>query len=365
MDALPALGDRAEAAYARSVPSVAKPVTRLRTHLAWMAAGWRRLPRWARGTATGTAWGAGVLLAMWLAAREFSARDLAATFSSVDMHWIAIAAACYAAGIVAGSLSWAIGLSAGGFGGVPFKHVAASHWIGYGVGALLPGHLGEAARLMALRRHVSAGPGRVPRIAGSMLAQHVLDGLAILMVVVAVSLAIPMPGPLGELRWVALGVLVSLPLVALLGRRADLTRRLARRLAPRPRRALDGLAAGAGVLFRREALPAFACQAVAIGGRFGALLGVVYAFGLAVPLSAALVVFTLLAAAAVLPAAPGGLGARQAAIVVPLATIYGVASEQALALSLGFQATLAAVAVAGGTLALVHQSIVRPRLAPA
>jgi uncharacterized membrane protein YbhN (UPF0104 family) len=194
-----------------------------------------------------------------------------------------------------------------------------------------------------------------------MAAQHVLDGMAIMLLVVTVSFAVPVPGALADLRWIALALLILTPASLLLARPGGLMRRAARRLPDRAQRVLRAFGDGAAVLMRKEALAAFAWQAVAIGGRFGALLSLVYAFAMAVPLSAALMVFALLAAAAVVPAAPGGLGAKQAAVVVPLATVYGVASEEALALSLGFQATLAAVALAGGLVALVHQRIAAPR----
>ena len=342
----------------RAVPITAAlqsaPITRR------LRSGWRRVPRTVRTLIIGSVWGGGVLAALFFLSHELDPATMAGTFRAVEWSWIAIAAASYALALVASSVSWSIGLSAGGFAGVPFKHVAASHWIGHGVGAVLPGHVGEAARLLALRRHVAAGPGRGVRIAGSMAAQHVLDGMAIMLLVVGVSLAVPVPGILADLRWAGLGILILTPASLLLARPGGLARRLARRLPARPRRLLSSFATGAAVLMRREALAAFAWQALAIGARFFALLSLVYAFAVAVPISAALVVFALLAFAAVVPAAPGGLGARQAAVVVPLATIYGVASEQALALSLGFQATLAAVALTGGLVALVHQRFSRP-----
>lgn len=330
-----------------------------------MRARWLRVPRTVRTLVVGSVWGGGVLAALFLVSHGLNPGTIAGTFQAVEWTWIVIAAASYALALFASSVSWSIGLSAGGFAGVPFRHVVASHWIGHGVGAVLPGHVGEAARFLALRRHVAEGPGRGVRIAGSMAAQHVLDGMAIMLLVVGVSLAVPVPGLLADLRWAGLGILVLTPATLLLARPGGLARRLARRLPKRPRGLLSSFATGAAVLMCREALAAFAWQALAIGARFFALLALVYAFAVAVPLSAALVVFALLAFAAVVPAAPGGLGARQAAVVVPLATIYGVASEQALALSLGFQATLAAVALAGGMVALVHQRFARPLTQPA
>jgi len=326
-----------------------------------LRAAWLRIPRTPRTVLTGTVWGGGILGALWLASRELDPGTVAGAFGAVKWSWILIAAACYATGLLASAASWKVGLSAGGLAGVPFRHIVASHWIGHGVGAVLPGHMGEAARLLALRRHVSSEPGRGVRIAGSMAAQHVLDGMAIMLLVVTASFAVPVPGALADVRWVALALLILTPASLLLARPGGLMRQAARRLPAPARRVLRSFGDGAGVLMQKEALAAFAWQAVAIGGRFGALLSLVYAFALAVPLSAALMVFALMAVAAVVPAAPGGLGAKQAAVVVPLGAVYGVASEQALALSLGFQATLAAVALAGGLVALVHQRLAMPR----
>ncbi|MDX6556008.1 MAG: Lysylphosphatidylglycerol synthase region [Miltoncostaeaceae bacterium] len=327
-----------------------------------LRATWRRVPRSLRTTLIGTVWGGGILVVLWLVARSLDPASVLGAFETVKWSWIVIAAACYATGLLAGAASWRVGLSAGGLAGVPFRHIVASQWIGQGVGAVLPGHMGEAARLLALRRHLSAEGGRGARIAGTMAAQHVLDGMAIMLLVVVASFAVPVPGALADLRWIALALLILTPASLLLARPGGLGRRLAARLPERAQRVLANFADGAAVLMRRQALTAFAWQAVAIGGRFGALLCLVYAFALGVPLSAALLVFAMLAAAAVIPAAPGGLGAKQAAVVVPLGAVYGVASEQALALSLGFQATLAAVALTGGLVALVHQRLEAPRI---
>ena len=357
-----ALGTLMGARYPAPVLSVPIPAELRPAHLGRrLRASWLRIPRSLRTVLVGTAWGGGILAALWLASRKLDPGTVAAAFGAVKWSWIVVAAACYATGLLASAASWRVGLSAGGLAGVPFRHIVASHWIGHGVGAVLPGHMGEAARLLALRRHVAGDAGRGVRIAGSMAAQHVLDGMAIMLLVVTVSFVAPAPGVLADVRWIALALLILTPASLLLARPGGIGRRLALRLPARAGRLLGSFAEGAAVLTRREALPAFAWQAVAIGGRFGALLSLVYAFALAVPLSAALMVFALMAVAAVVPAAPGGLGAKQAAVVVPLATVYGVASEQALALSLGFQATLAAVGLAGGLVALVHQRLAMPR----
>jgi len=355
-----ALGTVMGGRYPASVRSVPTPAALRPGPLGRrLRARWTCVPRSLRTVIVGTAWGGGILAALWLASRELDPGTVAAAFGAVKWSWIVIAAACYATGLLASAASWKVGLSAGGLAGVPFRHIVASHWIGHGVGAVLPGHMGEAARLLALRRHCE--PGRGVRIAGSMAAQHVLDGMAIMLLVVTASFAVPVPGALANLRWIALALLILTPASLVLARPGGIMRRFARRLPDRAQRVLRAFGDGAGVLMRREALAAFAWQVIAIGGRFGALLSLVYAFALGVPLSAALMVFALLAAAAVVPAAPGGLGAKQAAVVVPLATVYGVASEEALALSLGFQATLAAVGLAGGLVALVHQRLASPR----
>ena len=76
-----------------------------------------------------------------------------------------------------------------------------------------------------------------------------------------------------------------------------------------------------------------------LGAQLGSIIALLRAFDVQVPMSAALLVFCLLAMASVLPSLHGGLGFNHAAVVAPLGSLYGVGAPVALAFSLGMQAT--------------------------
>lgn len=286
-------------------------------------------------------------------------------FDGVDLAWVGVAAALEVCSLACAAVAWRIGMGAGGLGPVPLRHVVAAHWIGQAANSVLPARLGEAARVMTLRRHVKDRPSPVAQIAGSLVAQRALAGIAAFTVVVALVVAIPLPGPLHGLRWPALGALVAGLVVAVAGRRLGLGRRAVRRVPARLRPVTDGMVAGAGVLGSARARNwSFAIHVVELGTQLGSIMALFLAFGLGAPLSAVLMVFCLTAMAGLIPALPGGLGLGQLALVVPLGAAYGVAAPLALAFSLGRQGIVMAVAVAGGLVALLHQRLSRRR-APA
>jgi uncharacterized membrane protein YbhN (UPF0104 family) len=291
-----------------------------------------------------------------LVARKFSADAAGDAFSGVNWPVVAAVAAADVVATLAAAVAWTIGLRAAGMQRVERGHVIAAHWIGSAVGSLAPAQLTDPTRLMVLRRHMPAEPGRACRIAGSMAAQHILRGAATFALVVVLAIALPMPGPLGMLRWLGPGlVLVGLLVLAVRRLRPTRERRRSGLRERIERRAHSFLAGGALLRRRSPALWAFGFQFLAICARFGALVAGLEAFGIAVPLSAAVVVFAVICAGDLIPSGPGGLGVRQAAIAGPLAAAYGVGAGTAVALSLGMQVISAAVAVTGGLVALAHQ----------
>jgi hypothetical protein len=94
-----------------------------------------------------------------------------------------------------------------------------------------------------------------------------------------------------------------------------------------------------------------------LGAQLGSIIALLHAFQVQVPVTAALVIFCLLAMASVVPSLPGGLGFNQAAVVAPLGSVYGVAAPGALAFSLGMQATGLAVALLGGVVAVLAERL--------
>ena len=152
--------------------------------------------------------------------------------------------------------------------GVERRHVQSAHWIGHGAGEVLPAQLGHVVRYAAIRRHPAAAAGGGLRIAGSVGAWKVVDGLVTFVVVAIAAMVMPLPDGLGGLRWLA---------AADAGGAA---RRAAGRLArgPRPGRAAaaraprEGRAAASArarplLARRRDAAAAVGLQLVAICGR--------------------------------------------------------------------------------------------------
>jgi uncharacterized membrane protein YbhN (UPF0104 family) len=296
---------------------------------------------------------------LYVGVRGLDLGALAAALAQVDGGWLAAAAALQGLSLLFGGLAWQVGMTAG-VARLPVRHVVAAHWIGQAANTLLPARLGEVARVMAVRRHVEGG-GAAARIAGSLAAQRLLGGVASFVVVVTVILVLPLPGLLGTFRPWAGGALGLAVLLALVLPRLG----LGRCVGKVPER-LRGVAAhvlnGARVLRAGRARDlSLVIHMGELGAQLGSIIALLRAFDVQVPLSAALLVFCLLALASVLPSLPGGVGFNQAAVVAPLGSLYGVGAPVALAFSLGMQATAVGVALLGGLVAVCHERLGRPR----
>src|SRR5205085_10929395 len=130
-------------------------------------------------------------------------------FAGVCVRGVLARCACQAISGRARSLAWRLGLVEGGMGPVPLRHVVAANWIGQAGNALLPGRMGEAARVIVVRRHLHPDFAQLSRIAGSVVAQRVINAAACFVVVVAGVLSVPVVVPLPGGRWAALGALVG------------------------------------------------------------------------------------------------------------------------------------------------------------
>jgi uncharacterized membrane protein YbhN (UPF0104 family) len=296
-------------------------------------------------------------LAAWGAAHAISPGALTDAFAAVSWPWVVASAAAYAAGQIASGLVWGVGLRAGGVPGVGRRHVLSAHWIGHGACELLPAQLGQVVRFAAIRRHPAAAAGGGLRIAGSVGAWKVVDGLVTFVVVAIAAMVMPLPASAGGLRWLAGGTLAGL-LIALYVLTRVGPSRVARRLPARVAGLVRGLGEGAAVLAsRRDAAAAVGLQLVAICGRVVSLAALLHAFGM--PAEAALLVFALMVLAGVVAISPGNVGVRDAALVPALVATYGLSAEPALAFSLGIQATALGVSLLGAAVALVLQRSAR------
>jgi uncharacterized membrane protein YbhN (UPF0104 family) len=296
---------------------------------------------------------------LYVGVRGLDLGALAAALAQVDGGWLAAAAALQGLSLLFGGLAWQVGMSAG-VARLPVRHVVAAHWIGQAANTLLPARLGEVARVMAVRRHVEGGAAAA-RIAGSLAAQRLLGGVASFVVVVTVILVLPLPGLLGTFRPWAGGALGLAVLLALVLPRLGLGRRAGGKVPERLRAVAAHVLNGARVLRAGRARDlSLVIHMGELGAQLGSIIALLRAFDVQVPLSAALLVFCLLALASVLPSLPGGVGFNQAAVVAPLGSLYGVGAPVALAFSLGMQATAVGVALLGGLVAVCHERLGRP-----
>src|SRR4051812_36638773 len=134
------------------------------------------------------------------------------SFTGVSWPWIVAACAAYAGTQLTSALVWKVGLDAGGLGAIDRGHVIRAHLLGRGACELLPAHLGEAVRYAAVRRHPAADGGGV-RIAGSMGAFKLIDGVVTFAVVAAATTVAPLPHGFTPIRWAA-GLMLGGLLVA-------------------------------------------------------------------------------------------------------------------------------------------------------
>ena len=301
--------------------------------------------------------------ALWYAARGVDFATLSETFRGVRWEWIALGAAANALQILMFGIAWRIGLDEGGVGKIPLRHVISATWIGKAGNAVLPARMGEVARVMVVRRHVDRRRGTIPRIAGTLVGQRVLSSLATFIVVVLIATTMPLPIPLPELRWLAVGAVVALIATVLVASRFGLAGWIRQRVPTRLRGIVESVIDGAGVLrARRPAARSLGMHVVAVMAQLATVGCLLHAFGVAAPATAPLLVVAMVTLAGVVPASPGGIGVTQAAIVVPLGATYNVSANLALAFALGLQATILVVAVIGGLAGLAHQRLARPSL---
>jgi uncharacterized membrane protein YbhN (UPF0104 family) len=289
-------------------------------------------------------------LSAWAILNAADPARLQESFTGVSWPWIVAACAAYAATQVTSALVWKVGLDAGGLGAIGRGHVIRAHWLGRGACELLPAHLGETVRYAAVRRHPAAEGGGM-RIAGSMGAFKVLDGVVTFAVVAAATTVAPLPSGFTPIRWAAGLMLAGLIVSVLVLWRFGGSR--LRVLVPRRARGLlDTFGRGAGLLAcRRSIVIAGGLQLGAIALRILSLAALLAAFGL--PAAAAPLVFGLMIVSGYLAISPGGAGVREAAVVPVLVTTYGLTAAPVLAFSLGVQAIALVVSVAGALVALV------------
>jgi uncharacterized membrane protein YbhN (UPF0104 family) len=278
-------------------------------------------------------------------------------FTIVRWRWVVAAIALSVCSVTARALSWHIVITQA----MPRPHPRVTQtFSAFSVGLLansvLPGRIGELARVGVLARHLPSGKGIWATLSGTVFAHRLFDVFpsAILLLYVFQTARIPHWAVTSLLLFVGIGMALFTFAVAGAKRHHRATLSDADRQL---HRLLTMARTGLGVL--HAPVPAIGAALLQILG-WGFQLGEVYvamrAFGIHESLPAAALVLALMNVATVFPLWPGNVGLVQAAVALPLAS-YGVAKARGFAYGIGLQAIDVGVGVGLGLLALGREGV--------
>jgi uncharacterized membrane protein YbhN (UPF0104 family) len=261
----------------------------------------------------------------------------------VGWWWLVLAAAVNLVSILAKGAVWKAALEpVRAVGRVTWRAVVSAMFVGFLVNTVLAARVGEVARVAVLKRRLRLEglDVRFATIAGTVVAEQVVLGLALVLFVGSLALVVPLPGWVG---WSLAGVATLLAVAGLaLGLAVWSSRRrsgpAARTGASRFTRLVEALMAGQAVFGRpRLAAVALGASLVSWVAQVLAILLTLDAFGIHRGLAAAALVFVATTLASLFPVLPASIGIFQGAVSVVLVSAYGVAPAVALAFSVALQ----------------------------
>jgi glycosyltransferase 2 family protein len=309
---------------------------------------------WARGVLVLLA-AAGVTAALWWRGPAWS--GVADAFQAVQWPWIAAAVGLNLLSVLVRALAWrTVIVNAFERPHPSFMLVFSAFSVGLFANAILPGRIGELARVAVLNRRMPQRRAWA-RLLGTVFAHRVFDLVAVIVLVlyVASTTHIPSWAVTSLIAVVVVGVVLFT--LAVLGARND-----------RYAGFEDGLGAvrkvvrlaryGLGVM-RRPASAALALLFQLLGWtcQLFAVYTAMRAFGIHEALPAAGLVLVLMNVATIFPLWPGNIGLVQAAVALPLFTYYGVDKARGIAFGFGLQAIEASVGVGVGLIFLAREGL--------
>jgi uncharacterized protein (TIRG00374 family) len=228
--------------------------------------------------------------------------------------------------------------------------------VGLFANAVLPGRIGELARVAVLTRKLPRRQGLWATLVGTVFAHRVFDLAPVLLLILYVVVFAKVPAWAITILLVIVGVGVGLFTFAFVSARTHQTTRLdglsaVRRLVTMARQGLgvmrSPLGASLAVLFQ---ISGWVCQLFAVWTAMRA-------FHIHAPVPAAAVVLLVMNVVTIFPFWPGNVGALQVAIAAPLAASYGVAYARGVAYGFGLQAIEASVGIGVGLLFLAREGL--------
>jgi glycosyltransferase 2 family protein len=314
-----------------------------------------RIPRspWTRvGVIVGIAALVGVLL--WWRGPDWNA--IPEAFQAVLWEWVAVAVALNLLSIVARSFAWQIVIHQAMPPPRPrFPLVFSAFCVGLLANAVLPGRIGEFARVAVLTRKSPSRDGTWATLVGTVFAHRVFDIVPALLLIGYVLATADIPGWALTSLIAVVSVGSCLFLVAFVGARRH--QRSVLEEAGTLKRVVTMARYGLGVM--HEPLPALGAiffQCLGWLCQFFAVYAAMRGFDIHVPMPAVGLVLVLMNVATIFPLWPGNVGLTQAAIALPLVQ-YGVPYAKGFAFGIGLQAIEASVGVGVGLFFLGREGL--------
>jgi uncharacterized protein (TIRG00374 family) len=295
-----------------------------------------------------------VALLLW---RGPSFTAIGDAFKAVRWEWVVLAILLNLFSIVARAAAWRTVIHQA----MPPPHpsnmlVFSAFSVGLFGNAVLPGRIGELARVAVLNRKMPRRPGLWATLAGTVFAHRVFDLVPVLLLIlyVVVTAKIPAWAVTSLLVFVCVGIaLFSIAFLSARRHHVGVHEGVsaARRLVAMGRQ-------GLGVM--RSPLGASLAIFFQIIGWVFQILAVwvaMRAFSIHAPLPAAGVVLLLMNVATVFPLWPGNVGLVQVAIAAPLKASYGITYAHGVAFGFGLQAIEACVGIGIGLLFLAREGL--------
>ncbi len=281
---------------------------------------------------------------------------VSSSFAVVRWPWVVVAVGLNLLSVVVRSVAWNTVIRQAIPSPRPgFRVVFSAFCVGLFANAVLPGRVGELARVAVLARRLPGRAGTWATLIGTVFAHRLFDLFPTILLVVWVLVAAKVPHWALMTLAVVLGIGLTLFAVAMIGARRNQAHALdelgrARALLARAR---------VGLAVMIEPLPATTAAAFQFLGwlcQLLAVLAAMHAFRIYQPLVAAGLVLLMMNVVTVFPFWPGNVGLVQAAIAVSLAQ-YGVAYGRGFAYGIGLQAIEASVGIGIGTLFLAREGL--------
>jgi hypothetical protein len=277
-------------------------------------------------------------------------------FTIVRWEWVVAAIGLNLLSVLVRALAWKIVIDQA----LPPPHprfplVFSAFSVGLFANAVLPGRIGELARVGVLTRKLPGRNGAWAALIGTVFAHRLFDLIPSLLLVTYALFTAKVPHWAYTSLEIVLGVGFALFAFGLASARRH-SRPVIDELG-RVRRLLEMARQGLGVL--HSPLPAIGAAFFQCLGWFCQLLAVfvtMRAFHIHAGLPAAALVLVLVNVATIFPLWPGNVGLVQAAVALPLIA-YGVAKARGIAFGFGLQAIEASVGVGVGMLFLAREGL--------